>query len=75
MAKNYKDYSYFENRPDIVKIFDDLEGFHDFCRMELFPFNEADLYNWKSYAYQQFNKSLQGKHVKDMWFQDMPRGR
>ena len=24
MAKNYNDYSYFENRPDVVKIFDDL---------------------------------------------------
>jgi hypothetical protein len=36
---------------------------------------EADLYNWKSYAYQQFNKYLQGKHVKDMWIQDLPRSR
>ena len=56
MAKNYKNVSYFEDRPDIVKIFDDLEKFHDFCRFELAPFNEADLYNrnsqvWNNYYY------------------------
>lgn len=44
MAKNYKDVSYFETRPDVVKIFDDLEEFHDFCRFELREFNPAELY-------------------------------
>jgi len=61
MAKNYKDYSYFDNRSDIVKIFDDLEAFHDFCRMELFPFNEADLYNRESWAWRNFDKSRRAK--------------
>jgi len=54
MAKNYKKVSYFADRPDVVKIFDDLEAFKDFCRMELLPFNEANLYNrasdvWNKY--------------------------
>ena len=54
MAKNYKNVSYFEDRPDIVKIFDDLEKFKDFCRFELCDFNEANLYNrdsqiWNNY--------------------------
>ena len=44
MAKNYKDINYFETRPDIVKIFDDLEAFHDFCRFELREFNPSELY-------------------------------
>ena len=44
MAKNYRDTNYFENRPDIVKIFDDLEKFKDFCRFELCDFNEANLH-------------------------------
>jgi hypothetical protein len=44
MAKNYKDFSYFETRPDIIRIFDDLEAFHDFCRLELRDFNPAELY-------------------------------
>ena len=44
MARNYKDYSYFANRPDIVKVWEDLEAFHDFCRFNLREFNPAELY-------------------------------
>jgi hypothetical protein len=44
MAKNYKDIDYFETRPDIVRLFDDLEAYHDFCRFELREFNPAELY-------------------------------
>ena len=57
MAKNYNDYKYFENRPDVVKIFDDLDKLHDFCRFELLPFNEADLYNRQSKVWQQYERS------------------
>ena len=56
MAKNYNDYKYFENRPDVVKIFDDLEKLHDFCRFELLPFDEADLYNRNSRVWQQYER-------------------
>ena len=62
-----------KSNPKVNQIFEDLEQYLDFCRRYGYRFNEADLYNWKSYAYQQFNKNLQGKHVKDMWIQDMPR--
>ena len=56
MAKNYRDVNYWEAKPEIVKIFDDLEKFHDFCRFELCDFNEANLYNresqvWNNYYY------------------------
>jgi hypothetical protein len=51
MAKNYNDYSYFENRPDVVKVFDDLEAYHNFCRIELRDFNPADLYRRDSVVY------------------------
>ena len=61
MVKNYKNYAYFENRPDIVKIFDDLEKFQDFCRFELMPFNEADLYNRASPVWTQYQYSLKPK--------------
>jgi hypothetical protein len=61
MAKNYKDYAYFENRPDIVKIFEELEAFHDWCRLEMAPFNEADLYNRESWAWRNFDKSRRPK--------------
>ena len=37
MARNYRGYAYFDNNPNIVKIFDDLEALLDFCRWELLP--------------------------------------
>ena len=46
--------SYFESRPDIVKIFDDLEKFHDFCRFEMVEFNPANLYNRESQIWNNF---------------------
>jgi len=58
----------------VQQIFDDLEQYLSFCKDYGYKFNEGDLYNWKSYAYQQFNKFLQGKQAKDMWTQDAPRG-
>jgi hypothetical protein len=57
MAKNYKDYSYFENRPDVVRIFDDLEKLLDFCRFEMLPFNPSDLYNRASPIWNQYYQS------------------
>ena len=54
MARNYKGYAYFDNNPNIVKIFDDLEALHDFCRFELLPFNQADLYNRNSEVWNKF---------------------
>jgi len=45
-----------QNFPPIGKIFDDLEKFRDFCRFEGKPFDEADLYNDKSWVWQQYNK-------------------
>jgi hypothetical protein len=64
MAKNYKDINYFETRPDIVKIFDELESFLNFCRIELFPYNESDLYNRESWVWRNYEKS---KRAKKAW--------
>lgn len=54
MPINYKDYQYFENRPDVVRVFDDLEEFHDFCRFELCEFDPAHLYRKSSPIYKNF---------------------
>jgi hypothetical protein len=51
MAKNYKDINYFETRPDVVRIFDELEAFQDFCRFELREFNPAELFKKESPNY------------------------
>lgn len=47
---------YFERRPEIVKIFDDLDAYLDFCRIELLPFNPADLYNKHSKTWQLYER-------------------
>ena len=57
MAKNYRDVNYWESKPEIVKIFDDLEKFHDFCRFEMAPFDEAHLYNRDSWVWRNFEKA------------------
>lgn len=54
MAK--QNISYFTARPDIVKLFDDLEAYRDYCVFEMIDFNEAALYNrndknWVNYEY------------------------
>ena len=63
----------FKHNPRVNAIFDDLDQYLRFCQDFGYRYNEADLYNWKSYAYQQFNKHLQGKFAKDMWTQDSNR--
>ena len=60
----------FAPNPRVQQIFEDLEKFLEFCQDYGYRYNEADLYNWKSYAYQQFSKFAQGKFAKDMWSQD-----
>jgi len=57
MGNNYKNVSYFESRPDVVKIFDDLENYLDFCRFELLRFDPSDLYNNRSPVWRQYSES------------------
>ena len=56
-----------QTRNVVNTVFDDLEKFLNFCKEFGYRFNEGDLYNWKSYAYQQYMKNLNGKHAKNMW--------
>jgi len=65
----------YNPNPRVKAVFDDLESYLEFCRDYGYRFDEADLGNWKSYAYQQFNKFLQGKPAKDMWAQSIRVGR
>lgn len=70
MAKNYKEISYFEDRADVVKIFEDLEAYQDFCRFELREFNPAELYkkdapNYGAYlASKRPRRPYQGKNPR-----------
>ena len=63
----------YTSNPKVKSIFEDLEQYLRFCQDFGYKYDEKDLYNWKSYAYQQFNKHLQGKFAKDMWSIDSSR--
>lgn len=63
------------SNPKTQAVFEDLDQYLAFCRDFGYKFDERDLYNWKSYAYQQYNKFVQGKSAKNMWFIDQARMR
>ena len=63
----------FKSNPRVEAIFDDLERFLEFCQDYGYRYNEGDLYNFKSYAWQQYNKFTQGKNAKNMWDEDSRR--
>lgn len=59
--------------PRAIAVQDDLDLFRDFCVEYGYRFREEDLYNFKSYAWQQYNKYIQGKNAKNMWVEDARR--
>lgn len=36
-------------KPEVTKLFEDLEAWHDYCRFNLLPFVPSDLYRSKEY--------------------------
>lgn len=52
---------YLVMKPEVSKIFEDLEAYHDWCRWELAPFNEAELYKKNSPVYSAYLASKRPK--------------
>lgn len=67
---NYRTTSYFETRPDIVRLFEDLEAYQNWCRFELCDFNPADLYRKDSPLYSSYSYS---KRVRRPYQGNKPR--
>lgn len=63
----------FKPNPRMTEIFNDLERFLEFCQEYGYRYNEGDLYNFRSYAWQQYSKYSQGKNAKNMWWEDARR--
>ncbi len=63
----------YKSNPRVIEIQEDLEKLLEFCQDYGYRYNEADLYNFKSYAWQQYNKYSQGKNAKSMWDEDTRR--
>ena len=59
--------------PRAIQTLEDLGDFLEFCRDFGYRFREEDLYNFKAYAWQQYNKFVQGKNAKNMWVEDARR--
>lgn len=59
--------------PRALATMEDLGNFLEFCVEYGYRFNESDLYNFKAYAWQQYNKYTQGKNAKNMWEEDARR--
>lgn len=59
--------------PKATQVLEDLEKFREFVVDYGYRFNEADLYNFKSYAWQQYSKFASGKTAKNMWDEDTRR--
>ena len=62
-----------KSNPRVAEIFEDLETYLEFCQDYGYRYNEADLYNFKSYAWQQYNKFSQSKNAKNMLWEDARR--
>ena len=63
----------YRPNPRALAVLEDLSNFLEFCVDYGYRYNEGDLYNFKAYAWQQYNKFIQGKNAKNMWVEDARR--
>jgi len=63
----------YRANPRAIQVMDELDQFRDFCVDYGYRFREEDLFNFKAYAWQQYNKFSQGKNAKNMWLEDARR--
>ena len=63
----------YRPNPRVLQTLDELDQFRDFCVDYGYKFREEDLFNFKAYAWQQYNKFSQGKNAKNMWVEDARR--
>jgi len=61
---------YLTMKPDVVKVFDDLDVYLDFCRFELRDFNPSHLYDKTNENYKAF---LNSQRPQRPWQDRKPR--
>lgn len=59
-----------KSNPRVNQLFNDLELYQQFCVDYGYKFDEAALYDMRSYPFQQFSKCQAGKNFKDQWQDD-----
>ncbi len=60
----------FKKNPKTERVWNDLEQYKEFCREYGYVFDEKDLYNLRTYPFQQYNKFCNGKKCKNQWDND-----
>lgn len=60
----------FQPNHRVRQIFEDLEKYLSFCQDFGYVFDEASMYDMRSYVYRQHQKQLAGKWPKDQWGED-----
>lgn len=60
-------------KPEVVRLYEQNEAYLQFCKTFGHYYNEADVENFKAYPWQQYQKFLNRKHVKNNW-DDLIRG-
>jgi hypothetical protein len=63
----------FQSNPRVHQLFEDLEKYKEFCVDYGYKYDEATLYDMRSYVYRQHQKQLSGKYPKDSWAEDARR--
>ena len=56
-----------KHNPKVAPLFEDLEKYKEFCVDYGYKFDEATLYDMRSYVFRQCNKYMTGKPVKNNW--------
>ena len=64
---------HYRPNPRALAVQEELSKYLEFCVEYGYRFREEDVYNFKSYAWQQYNKFSQGKNAKNMWDEDSRR--
>jgi len=60
----------FQPNSRVRQVFEDLEKYLKFCVEYGYRYNEAELYNPRSYVYLQYTKLISGKFVKNQWIEN-----
>lgn len=61
----------YQSNPRVKQIFEELEGYLEFCKDYGYKFDESTLYDMRSFPYRQYTKTLANKPAKDQWAEDM----
>jgi hypothetical protein len=71
MSANLYIKQYQQNiKPQVDRLFDDLEQYHNFCREFGHNYNPAHLYKENVMAYKEFTKFRKGRDPRNRWIED-----